>query len=1299
MIVAPQRNSSLPFSNNGESSKFNPPHLQSKLPDTGLVVRGGENPEDPASEVVVGVHVDKPQNNNKMNNQHPPPVMKGRKPPPPVKRVHVKAHNYNSHMMNGSSNGGVVVKNNVPQGLGASSLLIHPNNVCKVIKGEIHNVLNVMRTDPRYVSPLRFHEELPSDEQHPLLLQLRDLHRNLSEWELQHHDKQPPGKLYLPAFCSAIQGRDISAPVTGAALHAIHKFVLYGFIASEPMAYTNIANTLLMCTFEESSTSAPPNGDHTVRGPRGGGNNSTLIAAGGTSQDDEQVVLKLLSLSALVVRCASLELEPGVIVGLLDTCLHVSHRAKRASALLKSAASDALGQIVLEVFSQPNLAKARVAILTKLASLLNPQKNSDAYVVNSLMLVNIALETLTDDLSQAEVTILQNDLCKFLLSWSTTHDLVILSLTMRVIFNLFQTIRNDLKVPLEVFLTSVHLRILEHASSHEEREVALESLLEFCQEPALMRDLYLNYDCDVNCTNLFASICNTLGNVASPSDFLAKVSVEVEPDVEGPKNGNALNTSKIVQKAAQAAAEVPLNTLNCLALEGLLTIIESIARRVKSAAKNPQLNRGSTFASSGDSVDEDFTETLTEEELKEKKKEKASLGTMASVFNKNPDSKEWMKIGKNLGVCDETAAGVANALYKAPGLDKLKLGTYLAKGPAEKYPFEHDVRVAFVQQFKFDKGHHSFASSLRVFLHKFRMPGEAQCIDRFMDAFAKEFYQQQDDNTEFKSSDAVFVLAFSTIMLNTDLHNPQNKTRMTCEQFVRNNRSINDGEDLPVDLLRKLYSEIKESELQVQKEIGEFISHSEAQDAEHFRSAWGDLLSKNVAAAAFTTVNEARKTMNQVGLHEKDMFLVIARPALKSISSAFIRSWDDVSILDALRGLELMTHISTYFELDEILNDIVAFLLSQGREFILGCVSLEYAGIESGAPVAPAGSEEDETISIVDPDSPLPQVILRSKDVSSIDPRRCDISGAAAYRGLLGLNMGLRIVRALFPRIKSAWPQLAEVLASLRDARALPPGLADLDDFADSDGNVLPLSPFAQESQQRLDNYYKGSTSNGKDDSDKKGWLSLPFFGRGDPGNDHAEPDPIAEPDAEESAASSQTVTANRKTLIHIAQRVDIEKIMVLGPNVRLPIVKQSIKGLLDSIDRFQPDNPLYEQHAAFSLELAVRALFANRERAGELLPFFLAKFDSVAAKARKSQTVAAPFVLERVVVTILRTHIHLYADEKVGFFLALSGIVYFPFLMLTQHIHFPSEDATKDPVSDEASASVPERRFRLVHC
>lgn len=1152
-----------------------------------------------------------------------------------------------------------------------ATLLIQPNNVCKVIKGEIHNVLNVMRTDARYVSPLRFIEELPTDEQHPLLLQFRDLHRTMSEWELTHHDhRQPEARVYLPPFCAAIQGRDISASVTGAALQSIHKFLLYGFLTNEgASAFTTIANTLLLCTFQESSSANGAGGtsgssvDEAVVGVGGiggigrrGGRHSLSVQDSNGRGDDEQVVLKLLDLSALIVRSASQDLEPDVVVGLLDTCLHVSHRAKRASSLLKSAASDAMGQIILEVFSQPNLKRAREAILAKLASLLNPNQNSDAYVVNSLTLVNIALETLTDDLTKKEISIMQNDMCKFLLGWSTTHDLVILSLTMRVIFNLFQTIRNHLKVPLEVFLTSVHLRILEHSANPEEREVALESLLEFCQEPALIKDLYLNYDCDVHCTNLYASICTTLGNVAAPGGYRS-FQQAVELDTNALENDPIVATkheTAIAQKSAAAAAEVPLNILNVLALESLLTIIESISRRCSNHNSNggsaSKLDTGHSFTHPSESMDADDLE-MSEEELQERKRRKAALSKVAKAFNNDPGSKEWIKLGIELNVLEETSDSVAKALYAAPGLDKDTLGTYLAKGPIDKYPFHHQVRLSFVQQFDFT-GTERFASALRMFLHKFRLPGEAQQIDRCMDAFSKEYYRQQGKSTPFKNSDAVFVLAFSTIMLNTDLHNPniKNRKRMTRQQFIRNNQGINKGEDLPEGILNRLYTDIREQELQVQREIGEFISHSDAQDAEHFRSAWSDMLRKDVAAAVFTTKEEARRSMFEAGVHEKDMFLVICKPALRSISSAFLRSWDDGNIVAALKGLEQMAKISTFFGLDNILNEIMSFLLIQGRDFIIGCVALEYAGIESGAPINHDVNDDDTTMtsmSIVDPDSPVPQVLLRAREVALVDPRKHDITGAAPYRGLIALNMGLRIVRTLFPRVRSAWPHLIEVFGALRDARALPSGLSDLDDFADSDGNVLPLSLFARNSEKRLDDFYRIKA--GKEGNTKKGWFSISLFRSSkSKTKDASDATPLPEKPGQGRSAE---ISANAKTLMQVAESVEIEKFMILGPNLRLQLVKQSIKGLLEAVDKLPTKpSPTFEQHQAFALELAARALLASEERAAELFPLFLGKFQSIAEKMKKLQKpVSVPFLIERVIVTMMRSSIHLYSGMAVS--------------------------------------------------
>jgi len=49
--------------------------------------------------------------------------------------------------------------------------------------------------------------------------------------------------------------------------------------------------------------------------------------------------------------------------------------------------------------------------------------------------------------------------------------------------------------------------------------------------------------------------------------------------------------------------------------------------------------------------------------------------------------------------------------------------------------------------------------------------------------------------------DTAYVLAFSIILLNTDLHNSQIKRKMTKEEFIKNNKGIDNGEDLSSDYL------------------------------------------------------------------------------------------------------------------------------------------------------------------------------------------------------------------------------------------------------------------------------------------------------------------------------------------------------------------------------------------------------------------------------------------------------------------------------------------------------------------
>ena len=46
-----------------------------------------------------------------------------------------------------------------------------------------------------------------------------------------------------------------------------------------------------------------------------------------------------------------------------------------------------------------------------------------------------------------------------------------------------------------------------------------------------------------------------------------------------------------------------------------------------------------------------------------------------------------------------------------------------------------------------------------------------------------------------------FPFISSIIMLNTGLHNPNVKRKITVEEFVKQNRGINSGKDLPRDML------------------------------------------------------------------------------------------------------------------------------------------------------------------------------------------------------------------------------------------------------------------------------------------------------------------------------------------------------------------------------------------------------------------------------------------------------------------------------------------------------------------
>ncbi|XP_074127719.1 cytohesin-4 [Sminthopsis crassicaudata] len=161
---------------------------------------------------------------------------------------------------------------------------------------------------------------------------------------------------------------------------------------------------------------------------------------------------------------------------------------------------------------------------------------------------------------------------------------------------------------------------------------------------------------------------------------------------------------------------------------------------------------------------------------------------------------------------------IAQFLYKGEGLNKTAIGDYLG----ERDPFNLKILQAFVDLHEFANLH--LVQALRQFLWSFRLPGEAQKIDRMMETFAARYCLCNPG--VFQSTDTCYVLSFSIIMLNTSLHNPNVRDKPPFERFVSMNRGINNGKDLPEELLKNLFDSIKSEPFSIPEDDGNDLTHT-----------------------------------------------------------------------------------------------------------------------------------------------------------------------------------------------------------------------------------------------------------------------------------------------------------------------------------------------------------------------------------------------------------------------------------------------------------------------------------------
>jgi brefeldin A-resistance guanine nucleotide exchange factor 1 len=622
------------------------------------------------------------------------------------------------------------------------------SNGVRCLKGEIHRVIASLRGNARWSTTARFVREIPLHAENPLLRALKTL---LIKLESSDDLLEIDTVAYLRPFLDIIVAPETSSHITTAALTSINKFLLYGFLHPEAPRITEAINKLAFatnsCKFEPIST-----------------------------KDAESTLMTLLEVLENIIRCPAGPLLTDDNVWSLLHCSYTLSKIEKSSLLLRKTAEATLSHIVLHVFSNGRRIASRqkqqemsplssshtsmvaghshalqsygepvlTRILSWLSSALGDAEARRDTIILALEMINSILETGGPVLGRfaSVVYVCQAELCKFLIPVSRSSDPVVLALALRAVFNLFVSMKQHLKVQLEVFFSSVHLYLADNNNSVSsfQRELALESLLEFCREPTLLFDFYINYDCDVACANLFENLVRLLAAAAVPS----------------------MNNR--------------LTTLNTVALDGLFAIVAFLMNKLRI-----NLDLHSTPAAAFT----EFEETAQPDEgLLQKKLLKKKYGLAAHRFN--TDAKHWIQFVQELGLLPSPAdpQSVAHFLRDCPGLDKTMVGAYLSEIDDSKHSFQTNVRQSFVQLFDFSGLR--IDEALRVFLESFRLPGEAQKIERLMESFAGLVWKQS--RGPMMHADAPFVLAYSIIMLNTDLHNRTVKKKMTEEQFVNNNR-------------------------------------------------------------------------------------------------------------------------------------------------------------------------------------------------------------------------------------------------------------------------------------------------------------------------------------------------------------------------------------------------------------------------------------------------------------------------------------------------------------------------------
>lgn len=655
-------------------------------------------------------------------------------------------------------------------------------------------------------------------------------------------------------------------------------------------------------------------------------------------------------------------------------------------------------------------------LLRVLIALLNPtdQAHTDSMRMSALAVLNAALEVggksigTWPELREG----VRDEGCRYLFQLTRADSPVLLTSSLRTTSTLFATLLPHLKPQLELFLSYLidrltpptpsplppHLRDISRPTSPrptvgadgsvegdksqtpptstpkpfamlppmpaQSKELWLESLAQIATRPSFMVDCYVNFDCSVDSEDIFERLIAFLTRGVFPAG---------PPKQDGSTQFDGLDNSQL------------------LCLEILLSFIGSMALRLEFGDEPWPAN------------------TVPVEQLAKDKDRKAVLIAGIEQFNVKP--KVGLEFLRKNGVIvpddgpgtdeDRMRRATARFLKSSSRLDKRELGDYISR------PDQIDLLKEFIGLFDF-KGK-TIADALREMLETFRLPGEAQPIGRITEVFADHFFSF--GPPEIASTDAVYVLAYSVIMLNTDLHNPQNRKRMTIEDYKRNVRGCNDGKDFDPEYLTAIHDSIRKREI---------ILPEEHAGQHGFDYAWKTLMQRSRTSGLTITCNTAQ--------FDREMFKMSWRPMMASLAYAFMMSSADEHVIQhAITGFRQCATLASHFNMPEVFDNIVQSLAPA-----TGLLDETPEGYQMGN--HPTAERDGVTLTV----SPLA------------------IHFGQSYRSQLATVVLFTIANGNSNDIREGWPLIFEMFQTLFLHSLLPSEMLQMEDFL-AGTSTIPL--------------------------------------------------------------------------------------------------------------------------------------------------------------------------------------------------------------------------------------------------